>query len=107
VRTKAFLLAAALLAIPQMAAAKEEGLPQQFHGHWCGSDDEEAGYRRVKRPCRGEDAAPVFLSAYRMAIYHMPGQRFYDKTDIDPSKGERWFCTEDEAIGAGWRKSKV
>jgi endonuclease YncB( thermonuclease family) len=40
-------------------------------------------------------------------IYHMPGQRFYNKTDIDPSKGERWFCTEDEAIGAGWRKSKV
>jgi len=40
-------------------------------------------------------------------IYHMPGQRFYGKTDIDPSKGERMFCTEDEAIGAGWRKSKV
>jgi endonuclease YncB( thermonuclease family) len=40
-------------------------------------------------------------------IYHMPGQRFNDATIIDPSKGERWFCTEDEAIDAGWQKSKV
>nr|MBC7245376.1 thermonuclease family protein [Chloroflexota bacterium] len=39
-------------------------------------------------------------------IYHMPGQRYYDQTTIDPSKGERWFCTEEEAIANGWRKSK-
>jgi hypothetical protein len=24
-------------------------------------------------------------------IYHLPGQRFYDETTIDTSKGERWF----------------
>jgi Staphylococcal nuclease homologue len=40
-------------------------------------------------------------------IYHVPGQRYYDKTQIDPSKGERWFCTEQEAVAAGWRKAKV
>lgn len=40
-------------------------------------------------------------------IYHMPGQRYYDKTIIDTSKGERWFCSETEAVNAGWRKSKV
>lgn len=39
-------------------------------------------------------------------IYHMPGQRYYDQTTIDPEKGERWFCTEEEAIANGWRKSK-
>lgn len=39
-------------------------------------------------------------------IYHMPGQEYYDKTSIDESKGERWFCTEEEAQKAGWRKSK-
>jgi micrococcal nuclease len=37
----------------------------------------------------------------------MPNQRYYDITVIDLSKGERMFCTEDEAIAAGWRKSKV
>lgn len=40
-------------------------------------------------------------------IYHVPGQRYYNSTKIDESKGERWFCTEQEAIAAGWRKSKV
>lgn len=39
-------------------------------------------------------------------IYHMPGQEYYDKTLIDESRGEKWFCTEDEAQKAGWRKSK-
>jgi micrococcal nuclease len=40
-------------------------------------------------------------------IYHVPGQRYYEQTKIDPEKGERWFCTEEEAIANGWRKSKV
>ena len=40
-------------------------------------------------------------------IYHMPGQRYYSKTIINTSAGERWFCSEAEARAAGWRKSKV
>jgi micrococcal nuclease len=39
-------------------------------------------------------------------IYHVPGGRYYDQTVISPLRGERWFCTEQEAINAGWRKSK-
>jgi len=39
-------------------------------------------------------------------IYHVPGQRYYEQTKIEPDKGERWFCTEEEAIANGWRKSK-
>lgn len=39
-------------------------------------------------------------------IYHTPGQRDYEKTVIDTSNGERWFCTESEAQSAGWRKAK-
>jgi endonuclease YncB( thermonuclease family) len=40
-------------------------------------------------------------------IYHVPGQRYYDKTQIDESKGERWFCSEQEAVVAGWRKATL
>jgi hypothetical protein len=40
-------------------------------------------------------------------IYHLPGQRYYDRTVIDPGEGERWFCTEEEAVANGWRKAKV
>ena len=39
-------------------------------------------------------------------IYHVPGGDYYDKTEISPEKGERWFCTEEEAVENGWRKSK-
>jgi micrococcal nuclease len=39
-------------------------------------------------------------------IYHVPGGEFYDKTVIDEPAGERWFCTEQEAVAAGWRRSK-
>jgi hypothetical protein len=46
------------------------------------------------------------ISQERRKIYHLPGQQFYDKTVISPEKGERWFCTEQEARANGWRKSK-
>ncbi len=36
-------------------------------------------------------------------LYHMPWDRWYDKTRIETHKGERWFCTETEAAAAGWR----
>jgi micrococcal nuclease len=39
-------------------------------------------------------------------IYHLPAGRFYEQTLIEPEKGERWFCSEEEAVAAGWRKSK-
>jgi hypothetical protein len=41
------------------------------------------------------------ISSSGERIYHVPGQRYYDKTRIDVLQGERWFCTEQEAIAAG------
>lgn len=38
-------------------------------------------------------------------IFHVPGQTFYSETRIDYSSGERWFCTESDAIRNGWRKA--
>ncbi len=38
-------------------------------------------------------------------IYHVLGGDFYDQTVIDTNAGERMFCTEDEAVAAGFRKS--
>ena len=39
-------------------------------------------------------------------IYHLPGQYYYESTVIDESRGQRWFCTEEEAQLAGWRKAR-
>ncbi|GFH07878.1 high light-induced nuclease, partial [Haematococcus lacustris] len=36
-------------------------------------------------------------------IYHLPGGAYYDKVLIEPEKGEQYFCTEQQAIAAGYR----
>ncbi|HDX9578910.1 TPA: cell envelope integrity protein TolA [Bacillus pseudomycoides] len=38
-------------------------------------------------------------------IYHLPGDAYYNRTKVDERKGEKWFCTEQDAINAGFRRS--
>ncbi|MDP1629464.1 MAG: thermonuclease family protein, partial [bacterium] len=45
------------------------------------------------------------INASAEKIYHLPGCGSYAKTQIDESRGERWFCSESEAQTAGWRKA--
>ena len=40
-------------------------------------------------------------------IYHMPWSPWYARIKMDPDKGRRWFCTEAEAVAAGWRPANV
>lgn len=100
-------------------------------GLWAGSFDEPWVWRKqqaepelavTKRQPKSEPSArPLGLiqsvdggcvikgniSAEGARIYHVPGQKYYDRTKINRSAGERWFCSEAEARGAGWRRSKV
>lgn len=46
------------------------------------------------------------ISASGSRIYHMPGQRDYGRTRISKNRGERWFCSEVDAMSAGWRRAK-
>ena len=49
---------------------------------------------------------PVFkgnVSSSGENIYHTPESPYYARTAIDETKGEKWFCTEKEAIAEGWR----
>jgi len=39
-------------------------------------------------------------------IYHIKECGSYDKTQIDELNGEHWFCDENEARTAGWRKAE-
>ncbi len=36
-------------------------------------------------------------------IYHAPWSPWYSRTRVSLKKGETWFCTEREALDAGWR----
>ena len=51
------------------------------------------------------DGCPIKgnINAKGERIYHAPWSISYAATRIDPSKGERWFCSEAEAKAAGWR----
>ena len=44
------------------------------------------------------------INAKGRRIYHVPGSASYGPTIIDEIKGERWFCSENEARAAGWVK---
>ncbi len=39
-------------------------------------------------------------------IYHRPGQRDYAATRISAAKGEAFFCSEADAIAAGFRPAR-
>ena len=38
-------------------------------------------------------------------VYHLPPCKNYAQTAIDEAYGDAWFCTEDEAVAAGFRKA--
>lgn len=38
-------------------------------------------------------------------IYHAPESLHYARIDMATGSGKRWFCSEAEAVAAGWRKA--
>lgn len=36
-------------------------------------------------------------------IYHVPWSPWYERVTISEARGERWFCSEADAMAAGWR----
>jgi len=40
-------------------------------------------------------------------VYHLPGCPGYDQTIIELSDGDAWFCTEEEAVKAGFKKASA
>jgi endonuclease YncB( thermonuclease family) len=89
----------------------ENAAQQARAGIWIGRFIDPASWRRGERlQVSGEAPASSCLIKGNISrngerIYHAPGTADYGSTRIDESKGERWFCSEDEALKAGWRKS--
>jgi hypothetical protein len=76
-------------------------------GIW--QDNSEPAWEFRKKRWRGaEQAAPNGCAikgnvSKRGQIYHMPWGAWYGKVRINTAQGERWFCSETEAVAAGWR----
>jgi endonuclease YncB( thermonuclease family) len=80
-------------------------------GIWQGQA-EPAWVYREKRWAGAQAAAPSGCAikgnvSERGHIYHTPWSPWYDKVRIDQRRGERWFCSEAEALAAGWRPAAV
>lgn len=45
------------------------------------------------------------IDARGRKLYHLPGSPNYNQVVIDPSKGEKCFDTEQDAVDAGWIKA--
>ncbi|CTP91555.1 succinoglycan biosynthesis protein [Xanthomonas translucens pv. arrhenatheri] len=98
--------------------ADEADARQQRRNLWQGPFQMPADYRRGKREQTARQtpvAAPPMPGGCRIKgnisrqgkkIYHVPGQRDYERTSIDLSHGERMFCSPEEAVRAGWQPAK-
>jgi endonuclease YncB( thermonuclease family) len=93
--------------VDEEAVARREGA-----GMWRGEFVAPWEWRRGTRTDTSNDNQPDQcvikgnIGSRGARIYHLPGGQYYERTKIEPSKGERWFCTEAEASAAGWRRSK-
>lgn len=96
----------------------EANAKQERRNLWQGPFQMPADYRRSKRDHTARQAqvtTPPMSSGCRIKgnisrqgkkIYHAPGQRDYERTSIDLSRGERMFCSPEEAARAGWQPAK-
>jgi len=78
-------------------------------GMWAGSFVRPAEFRRAAWTQSAEQAplkdCPIKgnINGEGERIYHTPYSRHYGRTRISETKGERWFCSETDALAAGWR----
>lgn len=93
--------------VDQEATARAAGI-----GIWNG-EAQPAWEYRAARWDRAAEASPRpgcpikgNINRQGEKIYHTPWSPVYDRTVIAEEDGERWFCDEAEALGAGWRAAR-
>lgn len=105
--------------LPEEKAAKRQRL-----GIWQGefirpTEFRNKSWSQAKKPAQRSSAAETEqapssnckikgnINSKQQRIYHTPwGSRNYKRTRINTKYGERWFCSEKEALEAGWRAPK-
>jgi hypothetical protein len=87
--------------------AEELDAAKAGRGLWRGTFERPTAFRAAVWAAseqQSPDGCPIKGNiSKRGKIYHAPWSRSYARTRINPARGERWFCSEAEAIAAGWR----
>lgn len=88
--------------LPEQAMARQGG-----KGVWSGTSVAPWDYRKERWQVSEQTApggCPIKGNiSDRGRIYHSPWSPHYARTRINEAAGERWFCSEGEALAAGWR----
>lgn len=76
-------------------------------GIWSGRFEPPWAFREARWTAATESSpqgCPIKGNISRNGrIYHAPWSPWYNRTRINAAKGEHWFCSEAEAVAAGWR----
>ncbi len=88
--------------VAEEASARNRGV-----GVWQGNFQTPWDYRAERWASaeqQAPDGCPIKGNITKNGkIYHAPWSPWYKKTRVNEAKGERWFCSEAEAVDAGWR----
>lgn len=102
-------LAWAYLRYSDTYAAAEASAREEEIEIWSGANQPAWEYRATRRAVTSDTSACRIkgnISQSGERIYHLPDSRSYAATRISETRGERWFCSEEEARTAGWRASR-
>ena len=96
--------------VAQEAAARSEGA-----GIWQGPAQPAWDYRAQQWAAAASTAVSSAPQGCAIKgnvsragfVYHMPWSPWYDKVSMALDKGKRWFCSEAEALAAGWRPAMM
>ncbi len=88
--------------------AEEAAARRARNGIWSGRPAQPAWEYRHRHWVSAEQKAPEGCPikgniSSKGRIYHPPWSPWYARTTITKEQGERWFCSEAEAMAAGWR----
>lgn len=88
--------------------ALEDEAQRRKRGIWRGKPDRPEDYRRKlwAQAVKGApEGCPIKGRAHsrRGKIYVVPWSVSYGRYRVRESRGDRWFCSEEEAVRAGWR----
>jgi len=77
-------------------------------GLWVGGEAERPSDFRAKvweeAKRRAPEGCPIKgLVTGRERVYVLPWAPDYERGRIQKARGERWFCSEQEALAAGWK----
>lgn len=60
---------------------------------------------RIVPKAAGQDLIKGNISSEGKKTYHVPTGEYYATVEVDPSAGEAFFCSEDDAKAAGFKRS--